>query len=267
MKLRKMPGFVAGTLLAGSVAAYAAENAATAAQALPDRTGANTATNAPAAGSAMTRDDGRIALEFAIFAGSQINARNLVTGLRQGSEVTLAPVTGGGQVTETIALTPPTRPMGNGDVRIALALAQEQLIRLGVTRPTADQLKAALVGGTVTRGPGSSETTTQLRGVLAMRAQGMGWSQIAGAMGTKLAHVMSGLKQTHEQIATGQRVPGASLVLSAGTRTAMGGPAIADTRSQAGGDVRGAGMVTGEEMAGNQASLAGQINEQAHANP
>ncbi len=250
MKLRQMPGIVAGTLLAGSVAAYAAENAATAAQALPDRAGASAASSAPAAGPVMTREDDRVALEFAIFAGSQKNARSLVAGLRQGSEVTLVPVTGGGPAADAIAFTPPTRPMGNGDVRIALALAQEQLIRLGVTQPASDQLKAALVGGTVTRGLGSSATTTRLKGVLVMRAQGMGWAQIAGAMGTKLAHVMGGLKQTHQELATGQRVPGAGHFLSTSART------------PAAGEARGAGMVMGE---GNRAALAGQTNEQAHA--
>jgi hypothetical protein len=246
MKLRKMPGFVAGTLLAGSVAAYAAESPATATQALPDRAGASAASSAPAAGPVMSREDDRIALEFAIFAGSQRNARNVVTGLRQGSEVTLVPVAGG----DAIAFTPPTRPMGNGDVRIALALAQEQLIRLGVTQPASDQLKAALVGGTVTSGPGSSATTTQLKGVLTMRAQGMGWAQIASTMGTKLAHVMSGLKQTHQEIATGQRVPGVGHFLSTSART------------PAAGEARGAGMAMGE---GNRAALVSQKNEQAHA--
>lgn len=250
MKLRKMPGFVAGTLLAGTVAAYAAENAATAAQALPDRAGANAATIAPAARPVMKREDERVASEFAIFAGSQMNARNLVTGLRQGSEVTLVPVTGGSQVTDTIAFTPPTRPLGNGDVRIALALAQEQLIRLGATLPTPDQLKAALVGGTVTRGAGSNATNSQLRGVLAMRAQGTGWAQIASAMGTKLGHVMSGLKQTNQELATGKRVPGAGLFLSVSTPTAAGGDA---------------GMMKGEDMAGNRATLAGQMNDPVHA--
>lgn len=249
MKLRKMPGFVAGTLLAGSVAAYAAENAASAPQAVPDRS-ASAASNAPVAGPVMTREDDRLALEFAIFAGSQRNARSLVAGLRQGSEVKLVPGAGGDPAADAIAFTPPTRPMGNGDVRIALALAQEQLIRLGVTHPTADQLKAALVGGMVTRGPSPDATTTQLQGILVMRAHGMGWAQIASAMGTKLAHVMSGLKQTQQEIATGQRVPGAGHFLSTSART------------PAAGEARGTGRVMGE---GNRAALAGQTNEQAHA--
>jgi hypothetical protein len=112
--------------------------------------------------------------------------------------------------------------MDGNNVRISLALAQEQLIRLGITRPTPEQLNAVLTGGTLTRGAGSRLTTVPLQGVLQMRAQGMGWGQIASAMGTKLGHVMGGLKQTNQQLAAGRPVPGVNIADSAGVTIAAG---------------------------------------------
>ncbi len=305
MKLCKI-GFVTGALLAGSIAAFAADSASTGTQTQSGTAGATTTASITTAGA--TRVEDKIASEFAVFAGSQDNARSLVTGLRQGGEITLvAPSAQAGTGTTGTStsgtgttFTPPTRPMGYGNVRISLALAQEQLIRVGVTQPTADQLKAALVGGTVTSGSGSTATTTEFQGVLQMRAQGMGWGQIANAMGTKLGHVMSGLKQTNQQLATGQPVPGAGAAGSAGITTAAGAgsgtsssrgygrgtqarvdgeagagivtaagqPAATNARLQAGGDARGVGLVTGAGMAvGSRASTTGLANGKGHAKP
>src|SRR5689334_9583661 len=201
-------------LLGSSIAALAADGAST----------------APVTTAARAED--KIVSEFSVFAGSQDNARSLVTGLRQGGEVTL---TDSGQAGPGTTFALPTRPLGDGNARIALALAQEQLIRQGVTQPTSDQLKAALVGGTITNGTGSTATTTELPGVLQMRAEGMGWGQIANSMGTKLGHVMSGLKQTNQQIARGQPVPGAGVAASAGITTAAGSRSSGATSSRGNG--------------------------------
>jgi hypothetical protein len=132
----------------------------------------------------------RLVSEFSGFAGSDDNARSLVTGLRQSGEITL--VSGSGRPAETATFTPATRPMGYGNVRIALALAREQLAQNGITQPTPDQLRAALAGGVVADGTGSPGSTTRLQGVLQMRADGMGWGRIAQSMGTKLGPVLSG---------------------------------------------------------------------------
>ncbi|HEU0290456.1 MAG TPA: hypothetical protein VFR39_06860 [Burkholderiales bacterium] len=272
MKLSRMAAFTTGILLAGSLAALAAETT-------------------PAS---ATKVEDKLVSEFAIFAGSQDNSRSLVTGLRQGSEVTLVndgPAGGGATVPPT------TRPMGYGNVRISLALAQEQLIRAGITQPTAEQLRASLVGGTVANNSGQ---TTELQGVLQMRADGMGWGRIANEMGTKLGHVMSGLKQTNQQLAKGQPVPGAGtagsagITTAAGTRggattsrgngrgsqaradqqvgagivTAAGGPVATGARVQSGGDVRATGVVTGAgTAAGSNASATGLGNGKGHAKP
>jgi hypothetical protein len=293
MRLSRIAVITAGALMTGSVAVFSVSTGAQA----QSTTTVTTAT--PVATSGSTRDN-KLASEFSTFAGSQDNAQSLVTGLRQGGEVTLVTPTSSGQAVTSTTFTAPTRPMGYGNVRISLALAQEQLIRAGITRPTGDQLRAALVGGTVTSGSGPTATTTELQGVLQMRAQGMGWGQIANGMGTKLGHVMSGLKQTNRQLANGQSVPGAgtgstSVTTAAGTRgatnssrgngrgpqvrsggeagagivTAAGGSAVAGTRVETGGGARGgAGLVTGSgASAGARASTNGLANGKGHAKP
>jgi hypothetical protein len=163
---------------------------------LLDRTGANRGQAQVAA---------RIAAQFGRVAGSDANALALVNGLRTGGEITLTstttakgpdgkPVT----TTSTTTITPPTKPMGWGNVRISLALAQSALQQAGITKPTAEQLQTALMGGTLKAPDG---TTTQVQGVLAMRASGMGWGRIAQAQGTKLGPVMASLKHTQHEVA------------------------------------------------------------------
>ena len=104
--------------------------------------------------------------KYTTFAGSDANAKSLVTGLHDGREVKL---TSG---STTTSFTPPTGKMGNGNVNIALALADASLKQQGITNPTPDQLKTALSG------------------ILQQRADGKGWGQVANAMGFKLGDVM-----------------------------------------------------------------------------
>jgi len=296
MRISRFAVITAGALVTGSVAVFAADGISTGTQTQSGTTTTIATTAAPNTATGATRTENKIAAEFSAFAGSQDNAQSLVTGLRHGGEVTLVTPTSSGQAVTSTTFTVPTRPMGFGNTRISLALAQEQLIRAGITRPTGDQLSAALVGGTVTSGSGPTATRTELQGVLNMRAQGMGWGQIANAMGTKLGHVMSGLKQTNQQLANGQPVPGAgtgstAITTAAGTRsgttssngngrgaqaraggeagagivTAAGGPAATGARVETGG---GAGLVTGAgASAGARASATGLANGKGHAKP
>jgi len=136
----------------------------------------------------------RLTSNFSSFAGSSENATSLVYGLRTGSSITLTdPVIVGGPPPVSTTFTAPTKPMGYGNIRIALSLAQAQLASQGITNPSATELQGALMGTTVT-GPGGTTTTD---GVLQMRASGMGWGQIAHSMGYKLGPIMSG-RQTFE---------------------------------------------------------------------
>lgn len=213
----------------------------------------------------------RIADTFADFAGSQANAASLVNGLRTGGEITLTGGTGtgtntsadsggrvaaskGGTAPATATFAPPTGTMGYGGVYASLALAQAQLASYGIDNPTPQQIAAALNGGTVTSGTGES---VALEGILQMRADGMGWGEIARAQGTKLGSVVSGMK--HASGGASHRHHSGSEGSGRGIHNALGGNAaaghaygwsksqsvVAATGASAGAAVAAAGIVTG----------------------
>ena len=110
------------------------------------------------------------------WAGSEKNARELVSGLRNDERIDLS------KNGTTVSFTPATGKMGWGNVDHALALAKASLAEHGIRNPTPDQIKAALNGGTITA---SSGKRVQMTGVLQMRARGMGWGEIAHRLGVK----------------------------------------------------------------------------------
>ena len=154
----------------------------------------------------------RIEQRFSTFAGSGANSTSLVTGLRTGSAIKL---TGSG---ETTTFTSPTKPMGYGNITRALDLAQRQLAAGGITDPSPKELQAALMGGTVS-GP-NGEISYQ--GVLQMRADGMGWGQIAHEIGV---HPGLGRPVTTASVPAASSRPSASGIVNAagGTVTASNG--------------------------------------------
>ena len=115
----------------------------------------------------------RIDARYSSFAGSTANLESLAAGLRQGTQIRL---TGSG---ETALVQPPTRPMGYGNITRTLDLSSRQLAALGITDPTPQEISAALNGGTVHTATGD----VTLQGVLQLRSDGMGWGQIAHAIG------------------------------------------------------------------------------------
>src|SRR5579871_1394302 len=98
----------------------------------------------------------RMVQEYTTLAGSQNNAKSLVTGLRTGSQITLTDSSG-----KTTTFTPPTKPMGNGNVNISLRIAQQMM-----ANNSSLTLQQALMG------------TSTTKGILQLRASGMGWGQI-----------------------------------------------------------------------------------------
>ena len=104
---------------------------------------------------------------YAGLAGSTDNSKSLVTGLRDGSPITLKR---GNTVTK---IDPATEKMGFGNVDNALALTQASLEKQGITDPTPEQLKAALTS------------------VLDQRAAGQGWGEIAHSLGFNLGELKS----------------------------------------------------------------------------
>jgi hypothetical protein len=97
----------------------------------------------------------------------------------------------GQPTTTTATITPPTKPMGWGNVSHSLALAQFALNQQGITNPTGAELQAALQGGSITTADGK---TVALTGVLQQRADGMGWGRIAQSYGTTMGAVNRSIK-------------------------------------------------------------------------
>lgn len=198
------------------------------------------------------RVEQRISADFSAFAGSESNARSLVTGLRSGGVITLtsaggastsASGTGGGsagasglaQGAGTVTITPPTRPMGYGNIYLALSLAKQQLAAQGITNPTPQQLQLALMGGTVISG--NPPQTQTVQGVLQLRSQGMGWGQIANNYGVKLGSVVGSMKSANQRLSgmtpttpaasSGTASATAAIATGTGIRNAAGVPAQA----------------------------------------
>lgn len=143
----------------------------------------------------------RISHDFSDFAGSDANARSLVAGLRSGTAITLTAPYGTKPQPSTVSFMPPTPPMGNGNVIIGLALARQQLASFGITQPTPQQIKAALVGGTVSI-PDPSARTVTLTGVLTQRSRGVGWGNIAKSQGVTLESVLNGMKSANHDLSS-----------------------------------------------------------------
>lgn len=171
----------------------------------------------PTSSEPLSQPEAKLVGEFTEFAGSPENATSLVRGLRTGSSITLMPEPHQGYRATTFDS--PTKPMGYGNVKIALSLARTQLALQGNTNPTPLELQGALMG---TSGPGGTQS-----GVLQMRADGMGWGTIADSMGVKLGAVMSGKQVYPAPVSSGgspsvsPRVTTASG--SSGVTTAAGG--------------------------------------------
>jgi hypothetical protein len=201
--------------------------------------GGTTGTQSSSSNAGQTQVAERLADQFTKLAGSEKNALALVNGLRNGTPITLTTkvppsTTGTGTgtstgtgtgtgtgmgtgtstgtgtgtgTTTTTTIDPPTGKMGWGEVKIALALAQDSLLRAGITKPTAAQLQAALDGGTITvKNADGTTTTTTLKGVLTMRASGMGWGQIAKADGTTVGHALHEVRADHHEAPKHERV-------------------------------------------------------------
>jgi hypothetical protein len=166
----------------------------------------------------------RIASDFRSFAGSDQNATNLVTGLRSGAPITLTE-----RHHPPATFTPPTRPMGYGNVSTSLSLARFELAQQGIYQPTPQQLQTALMGGTIT----AHGQTVTYRGVLQMRADGMGWGEIAHASGTQLGPIVSAMRSHNTNIATTHHIAPYG---HSGFTTAYGAPHGSRTDVRASGD-------------------------------
>jgi len=198
----------------------------------------------------------KISSDFSSFLGS--DAKPVVSGLRNGTSITLVTTTPGSTptappVTSTTIITPPTGKMGFGNAYISLALAKQQLNQVGITQPTPQQLQAALTGGTVTTGSGPTLATHNLQGILTMRSQNMGWGQIAQKLGTKLGPVVSGMKSANQNMTTAS-------ASSTGSQSASSSSGIVSGSGKSHGN-------SGQEVSGQNRSGEGIVSGSGRSTP
>jgi hypothetical protein len=144
-----------------------------------------TSTSGTSTKSAGGEETERLVQNFTLLAGSESNAKTLISGLRDGKDFKLSGTT----------FDPPIKKMGYGEIDIALSLAEAELKQQGITNPTAAQLQAALIGDSAHPG------------ILQLRAAGKGWGQIASSLGFKLGDVVRSEKsQGRDALARGERL-------------------------------------------------------------
>lgn len=140
----------------------------------------------------------RLVARYSELAGSDAAATALVNDLRTGgdfsvtTDVTTTVTNPDGTTTTTTApvtttIANPNGAMGWGEVNITLSLAQALL-----DSGAATDLQSALTGtSTTVTNPDGTTTTTTAGGVLALRADGMGWGAIAKELGFNLGTLIS----------------------------------------------------------------------------
>lgn len=119
----------------------------------------------------------RLVAEFAPWVGGPGETEALVNALGSGQAVASS---------GAASVAPVTGPLGYGEARLALKLAQGALAQEGITQPTSAQIQAALHGGTLDAANGPK----QLPGVLPQRAQGVGWGVMAHSAGMSVEDLM-----------------------------------------------------------------------------
>ena len=157
-----------------------------------------------AGGGTVPRD--KLVDEYAdtLFGGDDLAAADTVDALRSGGDFTVTtevtrqatnpdgtPATNpdGTPRMETVSVTSiidnPNGPLGWGEVDHSLGLA-EAMVDKGTATSMEDALMGEAITHTVTNPDGTTTTTvTYEGGLLAMRADGMGWGQIAKELGFK----------------------------------------------------------------------------------
>ena len=173
----------------------------------------------------------RVEARFADFAGSSGNLASIVGGLRGGSEFTIS------DRGKSVAIVPPTKPMGYGNITRSLDLASRELALHGITNPTPVQIAAALNGGTVTTVNGP----VTLTGVLQLRSQGMGWGQIAHTLNLHPGLGSGGSSPAPASASTPAQASGVTTAL--GTRAVQ--PGVRNGAGQSNGSVSAAGSAGG----------------------
>lgn len=131
----------------------------------------------PPAHSAEHASTQRLIAEFTPWVGSRDETRDLVLALRTGRA---------SAETGPASLAPVTGPLGYGEVRLALKMAQGVLQQQGVPYPSPDQLRVALHGG----GLNTAQGEVVVPGVLTQKMLGSSWATLARAYGVSVQDVL-----------------------------------------------------------------------------
>ncbi|HWA39605.1 MAG TPA: hypothetical protein VG873_17255 [Burkholderiales bacterium] len=113
--------------------------------------------------------------------GSAANTQALTTGLTNGTPITLTGKTPAGQPT-TVTFTAPGGPMSALETTQMLQFASQLLASQGIVNPTPEQVRAALLGGTVQASTGQ---TVPVRGVL--EGRGSAQTAVSSSIGTSFS--------------------------------------------------------------------------------
>ena len=110
----------------------------------------------PAIAAVGNDDSRRLSSQYSAWAGGKSNADSIVNGLQNGSTVMI--MTQGSDNTRSLAGFTPPAAMSAEDVEAALARARSTLASMGIKKPSADQIQAALIGGEVTLADGRTRS-------------------------------------------------------------------------------------------------------------
>jgi len=121
------------------------------------------------AATAPPLDASRLSSRYSDWAGGKANADALVSGLTRGTSIAL--VTRGPDRTVSLAGFTAAGPLSYSEAESALAGARHRLDGLGIARPSAEQIQAALIGGDVTTPAGA---TVMIEGRVAANGAGPG---------------------------------------------------------------------------------------------
>ena len=133
----------------------------------------------PVATTTTSRPAGKLEAQYAVLAGSEQNAKSLIAGLRDGKPVLLlATPDSTNPDAASLTFTPLTPKLGYGNVNVALALAQADLAKAGITAPTPEQLAAVLITHEHSDHTKSIKTILKKQKSLKAYANAMTWEQL-----------------------------------------------------------------------------------------
>src|ERR671922_1856861 len=120
-----------------------------------------------------------LAPQLVAFAGGEANLANLVNGLAFGLPVTLTSTVSPG-VTQVVTFTP-AGTMSPVQIAQTLEAARQALIARGVATPTAQQIGAALTGGTITTASGTAQLNALINTTTAANTSTTGTAAAGGS--------------------------------------------------------------------------------------